>query len=1630
MATITMRLAAFGACALALSAMAPWALAAGKATAAPAVATVAVDGKTFSGDQLVSQARYWESKGRFDLARENWLKLLRGSPENPTALSGLANAEAQSGRAAAAQVYLDRLKESHPDHPDIRRIEAAIRQGNYDPDKLAQPRALARQGKYTEAIAAYKAAFNNEIPGGRMGLEYYQTLAGTQSGWDEARAGIAKLAQDNFDEPIYKLALAQHLSYREETRRQGISELMELAKQSTVGVPARQAWRQALIWLGGKAGDESYYNEYLRRFGEDAQVSAKLAALRAPAIAARAVERATVSAALVAPALPAPPTPEELRGRLVKEGFDALNDSRLEVASDRFFTALTQYGETADALGGLGIVRLRQQDYPQARDLLERAIAADKKRAARWKEALDTARFWEVVRSAEVARKASDSAEAERLLRRAIAIDPKRAAAEPSVPGSLADVLVELEQYDQAEKQYREVLRVHPDYGDALRGLIGLLARGKRLPEAIALAERAPEEVRAQLGNFTILKAQYLRDQAGEATRAKDEIRAEGLLKDALLIDPESPWTRLDLARIYQRQKRVREANTLIDGLLAAGSGPVQPEALFVKANLLAEQQNWLEGLQLLEQIEPGSRTPGMYDLQKRLWLRYQTQRAGVYSRYGQPAQAQAILAEIEPYVGDSPELLGALASGYADLGDEARAMRYIRQALTRTASPNPGLRLQYASLLFKLRQDAEFEVVMEELLRRGGLDNQQSLDLANLRIAYRLRQADLVREEGDLARAYEYLEPLIRVNPNDPRLMMALARLYNDSKDFDKAYQIYLRVIAQNAKEIDAYKGAIGAALALQHWDDADALLERAFAMDPNNPRLYALAGRAARGRGDDGRALQLFQQALRLDAEKGGEPGGNPFAGNSQPLLQLIDGGIPRSYSAVVGMADPPPRPAPAARASSFFDASAGRALRQVAKKKAAHSDAQRVMAKAIIAKPSQPSAAVWRRGDVSLPTRGWRQGRLWKTSTPPQTGTTRAATGTVERPSGYWAEERPASGDGSAAYRYTEGVANPAPADSGRVYRSGQAVSIPYGATAPAPLYGPAPVARPAQPSERGGEFPNPRRYVAPPLSQSLSRPRASLRDEVLGDIADINRQQDVGQAPASEAAPQIYYGPAYGYSNEAPPRSSTYGGGVYEVPRIDGPYDAPVPIYRDEAPRPMVAPVPEYRYSQRVAPPPPPILYQPAPGPGLRADPLLSRPELVLDRNNVPNEDRKQILKEIGELRAQRSPYAAGGLSLRSRDGVDGLDRMYDIEAPIEAGVSLGEAGRFKLRVVPVYIESGTVSGRNLPLFGAMGLALALNPTLINRRFETSDTGIAIGLGYDAGEFKADIGTSPLGFRIENLVGGVNWRPSSGKTSFRVDVSRRSVTDSVLSYAGVRDPATGLVWGGVTKTGGRLDVAYDIGKYGLYGNGSYHILEGQYVPQNTVVEGGGGFYARALETRNLRVTYGLNVTAFGYNRNLRRFSFGHGGYFSPQSYFSVAIPVEWEGFRNRFSYKLNGAIGLQAFSEDGAALYPGDSGLQSALQTALANNTDTTIATIVQGGYPARRQTGIGFTLGGQFEYLLDPNLTVGARLSLDNARDYKEASASGYLRYNFYPQNRVSNPPALLLPYYNFGDARL
>ena len=149
-----------------------------------------------------------------------------------------------------------------------------------------------------------------------------------------------------------------------------------------------------------------------------------------------------------------------------------------------------------------------------------------------------------------------------------------------------------------------------------------------------------------------------------------------------------------------------------------------------------------------------------------------------------------------------------------------------------------------------------------------------------------------------------------------------------------------------------------------------------------------------------------------------------------------------------------------------------------------------------------------------------------------------------------------------------------------------------------------------------------------------------------------------------------------------------------------------------------------------------------------------------------------------------------------------------------------------------------------------------------------------------------------------FSSRTCLGGVELSPGlSDNVHLRVLGERRAVTDSVLSYAGTKDPGTGTAWGGVTRTRGHAQLEFAARDASFYAGGGYAVLNGQNVASNSEHEfGAGGTLSRLAKRQPTRCGLGSTRSILATTRNLRFFTLGQGGYFSPQSYFATLFPAQ--------------------------------------------------------------------------------------------------------------------------------------
>jgi hypothetical protein len=390
----------------------------------------------------------------------------------------------------------------------------------------------------------------------------------------------------------------------------------------------------------------------------------------------------------------------------------------------------------------------------------------------------------------------------------------------------------------------------------------------------------------------------------------------------------------------------------------------------------------------------------------------------------------------------------------------------------------------------------------------------------------------------------------------------------------------------------------------------------------------------------------------------------------------------------------------------------------------------------------------------------------------------------------------------------------------------------------------------------------------------------------------------------------------------------------------------------------------------------------------------------------------------------QLRTIEGGYSAwlGGTGVIShRTGDPGFDGLTSLEAAFEGSLPIGTKARFTVIARPVFLDPGQADGNSVisltiggvtaavpqPIGTESGaIAAATPPTQQNA------AGIAGEAQLTFGNLALAGGVTPQGFLVTNFTGRASWRPGRGPLT--CSFNRDSVKDTQLSYAGLRDPATatqtfpGNVWGGVVASQGNVQYARGDLASGFYFGAGGQYITGVHVANNTRVDGSAGAYWRVYampEYGTLNV--GVNFFAMHYATNVQAFTYGMGGYFSPQAYFLANVPITWTGhYLTRLHYTVLGSFGVQAFQQNSEPLFPLDKNVEIEFNNPLL---------------PAHTSVGPNYDLRGQFAYGISDHWFVGAFAGANNSRNYTSVNAGFSVRYLFRSQpSTVAGPTGLFL----------
>ena len=804
---------------------------------------------------LIEQGHFWQNQEKPKRASEVWNKLLLLDANQPDALYGLGLIAVQAAKPAEANHYLQRLQAIQPLPRQALSLEQDIRLLDPVNQKLLdEARLLVEADERAKAVDVYRRALGGKPGQGQVGLEFYNNLGYVDQHWTEARRGMERLQGEFPNDPYIALFLAKHLARNQGAREEGIRALAKLAEREDIGGDADESWRLALTWMGPpKPSQQPLFEQFLRTHPDDEEIRALLIKGRTqPSAGSGAVAWR--------------------RDPVLDSGLKALEQDNLAVAERDLTAYLKSHPNDADALGGLGILRQRQERFEDAEVLLTKAVRQGGGRS--WQRALDDVRYWSLLQRARDNLARDKVADARQQLEQARRLKPN----DSEALLALAELQAQQGELAAAEAGYRQALASRSQEARALRGLAQVLGEQGKPDEALRLLERLPKAEREKLGGLGQLRAEQALQRARAAEKRGDTQGMRRELETALRDDPNNAWARFALARLYVDLGAVTEARSLMDGLLA--NKPDDRDALYTSALLSIQLNEWQQAQATLARIPRNSRNADINRLLAEVDFNLQLQRINELSRSGRKAEARAFLQRIEPQADAKPARLAAFAAAYADANDPQRAIAIMRDLLARSPRADLSLTLSYASVLLEAEQDSEVAGILRDLQGRSmTVEQRQQYD--DLLFYYRVRQAEQLRQRGELAAAYDTLAPALAQRPQDRLAVSALARMYGANGDTGKALELFKPLVKRHPDDANLLVGA--ADMAAQEAENAYAedALERALKLAPNEVDILTTAARVYRYLGRTGTAAELLGKVVAQEKLEQ-----NPtFAANTRP-------------------------------------------------------------------------------------------------------------------------------------------------------------------------------------------------------------------------------------------------------------------------------------------------------------------------------------------------------------------------------------------------------------------------------------------------------------------------------------------------------------------------------------------------------------------------------------------------------------------------------------------------------------------------------------------------------------------------------------------------------------------------
>lgn len=350
-----------------------------------------------------------------------------------------------------------------------------------------------------------------------------------------------------------------------------------------------------------------------------------------------------------------------------------------------------------------------------------------------------------------------------------------------------------------------------------------------------------------------------------------------------------------------------------------------------------------------------------------------------------------------------------------------------------------------------------------------------------------------------------------------------------------------------------------------------------------------------------------------------------------------------------------------------------------------------------------------------------------------------------------------------------------------------------------------------------------------------------------------------------------------------------------------------------------------------------------------------------------------------------------PSVAAGFIFSSKSGTDGEGKLDMGAVPILSGrIYPSNKTMLTAQISRITLNSGTLDN---------GALVGQYPRTYQPYIKSPVTSysnlydFSVHFEYqDWVTWYATFGITPSGGPLNaKPIGNIGMIYRDEKGYVQAELYAKAVKESILSYIGMTDPYTGKNWGAVTEDGGRVSVFRSIApRWTIYLNGSYGTLDGTNVKSNTHLSGTAAL-AYEFTVKNFEyITVGVAASYESYDNNQNHFTYGNGGYFSPESLGQVILQGQFLTSEGR-KWIAAGTLGL---------------GVQNNTQAAspyfpLKPDGRT---------YPSQESSTVIGLIAAQGAYMISPQWLIGGQVGYAVTADYNEGSIGLFVRYFFEPRN--------------------